>query len=221
MKLTKQKLISFLKPALTNMGYSEFKDSSTGSQGLYVKKINGMYLCLGTIISRYEDAQFSASFYLSKTTRWGSIWDDIPRNSYQRISFFLKEGERELLLNEDDHKGFDAWWDASDESNISNFLKVVEITESRFINQNTLIDEINRSKEVIRLSNLVKDTIAAIKSGKIGNNFDFLPNKEIDEVPMIWFKAAELTLKKNQEVLNKNLVKLLATDSWRQFKLNN
>jgi len=40
MKLTKAKLIKLVKPGLEKLGFTEFKDTISGAQGLFCKKIN-------------------------------------------------------------------------------------------------------------------------------------------------------------------------------------
>ena len=76
MKLTKAKLEKILTPSLESMGYTKFKDTISGFQGLYVKKISpDLFLTLGMTISRYFNDSFTGNFYLSKSTRIGSIWE--------------------------------------------------------------------------------------------------------------------------------------------------
>ena len=60
-----------------------------------------------------------------------------------------------------------------------------------------------------------------IFNNEINDNVDynFLPKKEIDDIPMVWFKAAEISLMKKDRILNKNTVERLAADSWRQKQL--
>lgn len=222
MALTKNKLIKSLKEGLVELGYVEFSDTSTGAQGLFIKKLsNSLFLSLGTTISRYLDAQFSASFYLSKTTRWGSVWGDIPKEAYKRVSHFLTQEERISLLNHEHHEGLDAWWNGFDSEEIEKFFKAVELAEKRLLQDSDLLGKIEESKEIHELSELARHAIEVVKSRKVNSELEYRPTKEIDNIPLVWFEAAETVLGKTDIKLNKNLVRHLAGDSWRQYNLNN
>lgn len=222
MKLSKAKLIKQVKPHLERLGFTEFKDTIEGTQGLFIKKINEFYyLSLGLSIHRYYDTAFTGDYYLSKTTRWGAVWGDIPDKSYERPSFLLTQDERSIYpTDEINVKGsYDIWWDGSDEQSVLDFLRVIELTESRFVNQIELINQIEHSQDVKTLSeyaNKVKDTVWFIN---LKDSYSFLPSKEIDDIPMSWFMASEVLLKKNNGILNSNTVKQLAGDAFRQYKL--
>jgi len=221
MKLTKAKLIKSVKPKIESMGFTEFKDTIEASQGLFVKVLaNGLYLVLGLTISRFYDSMFTGNYYLSKTTRIGSTWGDIPKESYERVSAFLTKDERGKFLDEKYKEGIDGWWDGSNQDNIDNFLKVIELTQQRFIIQPELLKKIEESKEILELSLLAEMVKQIVSSNQVSAKFDFQPEKEIDGIPFIWFKAAEIALKNRGGILNKNTVKFLAADAWRQSKLN-
>ncbi len=223
MKLTKSRLLRKVKSPIEELGYREFRDTTFGTSGFFAKRIDGYYLTLGLEISRYFDQHFSASYYFSKTTRWGSIWGDIPRESYRRISHFLTCEERTELLRSEftgsDTK--DAWWDGFDDDDLTNFIRCLNVSEDRLIdNQDIRIkvaDSIEvqqmemASKEVIRLYEL-KDLSAF--AGK------YVPDKEVDHVPIKWFKAAEVYIRESAGVLNKNTVRILAIDSFRINELD-
>lgn len=136
MKLSKAKLIKMVKASLEDLGYTEFKESTGGSQGLFVKDLGrGFYLTLGLTIHRYYDSAFTGDFYLSKTTRFASLWGDIPRESYERPSFLLTDEERSVYLEDEINvkAARDIWWDGSDENSVLDFLRVIEVTEPRFV----------------------------------------------------------------------------------------
>lgn len=220
MKLRKAKLIKNIQGALTKLGYLEFKDTLTGASGLFIKQVqNGLYLTLGLEISNYYDSKFSASYYLSKTTRWGSVWGDIPKESYERIGHFLTKEERLRYLDKDHNKGkiTDAWWNGNEDSSIKSFLEVVKITEKRFLKQEGLLSAIENSSEIRELADYASSVIKMIDSG--GSNitdYKFVPPKPIDDIPIEWFEAAENVIFNNSGILNANTVKLLAADAWRQ-----
>ncbi|MDB4918756.1 hypothetical protein [Mucilaginibacter sp.] len=220
MKLIKNKLIRITKNGLEELGYREIKDTITPAQGLYIKLVeNDLYLTLGLTISRYYDSMFTASFYISKTTIWARYGGDIPKNSYQRIGNFLTTEERGILLNEEHSKEGvkDAWWNEKDEKAIKYFLETVRITESRFLGQPDLFFNIQNSKDVNELDKLAKMVIDEVDSDNInGYNYQFIPKKSIDDIPMDWFKTAERVIMAEKAILNINTVKALAADAWRQ-----
>ncbi len=55
----------------------------------------------------------------------------------------------------------------------------------------------------------------------INDNYEFIPVKEIDDIPMKWFMAAEKALRSSNGIVNKNAVKYLALDAFIQHSLNN
>jgi hypothetical protein len=225
MSLTKSKLLKHTKSELSKLGYIQLEDASIGSDGLYAKLIaDNLFLTLGLVISRYYDTKFTASFYLSKTTIWSALWGDIPKDSYKRISVFLTKEERRTFLSEEYTKEgiVDGWWDDSADS-ISDFISTVKITESRFVDQADLVDRIENSEEVNKLQYLSSQVIKEIVSDKDEEAFTyhFIPEKNIFNIPLIWFRAAERVLSTEKAILNANTVKRLAADAWRQEFIKN
>ena len=219
MKLSKAKLIKKTKDKLNALGYYEVKDTITVANGLYIKLIEkDWFLTLGLTISNYYDSKFTASFYLSKTTIWGAVWGDIPKESYQRVGHFLTKEERYELLSEEYTKDgvTDAWWDGNDEQSIANFINTVEITEKRFLGQPDLLTKIENSLKVQELQMLSKLVMNELKKSNLEEfSYSFIPSKSIDDIPIEWFKASERVLAKNGAILNPNTVKRLAGDAWR------
>jgi len=220
MRITKKKLIIITKAGIENLGYKEIQDTITVAQGLYIKLIeNGLYLSIGLTISRYHDSMFTASFYLSKTTNWATYGGDIPKQSYQRVGHLLTKEERNILLDEKYTKDGinDAWWNAQNQKEVNNFIKTLNITEKRFLNQANLMIDIQNSKDVNELGKLAKMVIHKVDHDNIDKfNYQFIPKKPIDNIPIEWFKAAEIVIKSENAVLNINTVKLLAADAYRQ-----
>jgi hypothetical protein len=222
MKLSKAKLIKMVKTRLEDLGYTEFKESTGGSQGFFVKYLgNGFYLTLGLTIHRYYDSAFTGDFYLSKTTRWAAVWGDIPRESFQRPSFLLTDAERSVYLEDEINvKGArDIWWDGSNEDSVLDFLRVIEVTEPRFVNQPGLFQIIEQSQGVKTLADYSEAVRRKVALNDIGGSFSFLPTKEVDMIPIVWFKAAEKVLIERKGVLNANTVRLLAADAYRQNRI--
>ena len=211
MKLTKASLIKRVKPGLSLLGYTWFKDTITGCDGLFVKQIpNNLFLSIGMIIHRFYDDKYTCDYYLSTTTCLNCLWGDIPNRSSKRPGELLSDEEIYPLKNHD------LWW-SGDEST-ENFISVIKHTEAKIINDHMLIDEIKKSKDVQMLSMLAKRTIS--RKDKLPNmDYHFIPNREIDDIPMEWFKAAESVLADIEDDVTLHQVKRLAGDAFRQNKL--
>lgn len=222
MKITKGILIKQMKSGLEKLGYMEFKDSILGTQGLFVKRLpNGLFISLGLIIHRYFENAYTGAFYLSKTTRWSSVWGDIPKESYKRPGHFLTISERSAYANSNVIEGDspDIWWTNLDEKSKHDFIRVIEITEPRFVNQHNLIQKIEQSREIQALSEYSKKVREIVLQNGIDRKFNFKHIKEIDQTPVEWFYAAEVVLKEGNSTINHNIINVLATDSYRQFVL--
>ena len=224
MKLTKQKLNKLISQDIVNLGYKEFKDSTTGAHGLYVKAIENtdLFITLGMIIHRYYDFAFTFAFYFSKTTRWSSLWGDIPKASYVRPGCLLGADELNQFFKDERNpaNNKDLWWNEYNDKIKQDIIKIINITEMRLVNNFELRNLINSSTEVRLLRQLSDDTIRVFKERNLNSVFDFQPNKPIDNTPLEWFKAAEIALLLNKEDLNSNTVKQLGTDAYRQFSIN-
>lgn len=220
MKLKKAVLCKHLYGYLKNKGYELFSDSNIGADVLFIKRIDkSLFLSLGVVISRLYDARFTASFYLSKTTRWGSLWGDIPKESYRRIGEFLSDHERKRFLDSE-HSAIgviDSWWGITD-NDFDSFFEVVNIAEQRFLKQKDLRNKIEESKEIKELATLSSLVLLMIEGNEInGGKYDYIPPKSKSDIDQKWFKAAEEAIKKTNGILNKNTVLLLAADAWRQW----
>lgn len=217
MKLTKVKLIQAIKPGLEKLGYLYLKDSISGAQGLFGKKItNEMYLTLGLTIHRFYDDAFTGSFYLSKTTEWAACYGDIPKECYKRPGYFLSKEELDSM----NQKAPDIWWSGLNEESVASFINLIQKTESLFLSQDGLIEKIENSTDVdilYKRSLWVKRFVA----NKIPDiQYNFLPQKNIDNIPIDWFKAAEIVLAECEAPLKKQAVKNLAADAYRQYLLD-
>lgn len=223
MKLTKAKLTSKVKAPLEILGYTFFKESISGAQGFFSKKLeNGFYLTLGLTIHRYMESDFTGDFYYSKTTRWSSVWGDIPKESYERPGFLMSTEERKVYFDTENEKLRDYWWHGFNDSSVASFIEVIKLTESRLYKDPLLTQKIEDSLSVSQLKNYadeVKKFVISIE--KLNLSYSYLPDKEIDGIPIQWFKASEYILKMHEGILNKNTVKALASDSFIQNILDN
>ncbi len=220
MKLTKRKLIQLTQKQLSLLGYHYVVDTITTAQGLYLKRTSdSLFLSLGLTISKYYDSMFTASYYLSTTTNWAAVWGDIPNRSYVRIGHFLTQEEREFLLDKQQiEPGIrDAWWDANNIDNLDCFFNAVSITESRFISQPNLTNDIIKSAEVIEMNELARRTMLIVGSDSHRNDIcKFTPLKPVDNIAIDWFKAAEQAIVEMGSILNENTVKRVAADAYRR-----
>lgn len=213
MKLTKAKLIKRVKPGLELLGYYWFKDSITGCDGLFVKKLpNNFYLSLGMIIHRFYEDCYTCDYYLSLTTCINSIWGDIPMLSSRRPGELLTDEEISPAHNHD------IWW--SGETSVENFLSVIRVTEARFIDNLELLNDIKKSKDVNTLYKLADETIKIVDN--LPNiTYSYAPKKDVDNIPQKWFWAAETVLKSYEDETNNHRVRRLAADAYRQYVLSN
>jgi hypothetical protein len=220
MKLTKGKLIQLTKKGLVELGYQLFKDTLSGAQGLYGKRIDdNLYLTLGLTIHRYYDFKFTGSFNLSQNTIWSACWGDMPRELYERVPFFLLKEERAKLLGENNYKNEaqDGWWDLENSDSVGKFLEAVKITEGRFLNQLGLTENIRNSSDIKELKRLSKEVLDNVDDFNDHRSiYKFIPMKPIDDIPLTWFKVAENVIKNQRGILNINTVKRLAADAYRQ-----
>lgn len=225
MKLSKKTLIRLVKPQLIAMGFTEFKDSIFGTSGLFINKVDhGLYLSLGMNIHRFYESLFTCDLFFSRTTRIYSCWGDIPRNCCMRPGYLLNNDEL-LKYSKGEDMAPDIWWDASNEDDINNFFKVLNLTIPRHTANNLLINLLYESDDLTRLCELSSLVIEMIRCGELDDHYpySFIPCREIDNIPMKWFCAAEIILRKeriNETKYLSNLVKQLAADAYRQFRLN-
>jgi hypothetical protein len=182
-----------------------------------VKKLtNGLFLFLGVIFSKHEKGKFTGHFYLSKITVFSAVWDDIPQNSYKRISAFLKEDERLLFLSKEYCKPgmVDGWWNIDNDKSIVNFMNSVSLAETRFLNQDNLFENVQNSIEVRNLDELSENVIAKV----IDDKKDIVRLLEVQKnmINIVWFESAESVLSAADLNVTEQLIKRLASDAWRK-----
>ena len=224
MKLNKRILNKLVGPHVIARGFTEFKDSICGTSGLFVKQVdNGLYLSLGLNIHRFYDSMFTCDLYLSRTTRIYSCWGDIPSACCTRLGQLLNSDEL-LKFSSDNECVRDLWWDASNGNEISRFFEVLDIAIARHIANDLLIASLQKSEDLTKLCKQASSVIEMIRCGSLDSQYSyhFIPDREIDGIPMEWFCAAEIVLRKDKIIETKylsNLVKQLAADAYRQYVL--
>lgn len=210
-----------MRQDLESLAYKFFEDAK--SDGLFCKqKGEGNYLSLGLTIHRFYDTMFTADFYLALCTRWGTTWGNIPKDSCERSGIFLDRAERQKFLSEEytEEGVIDAWWNADDAVGVKNFIEVIKITEERFVNQPTLKRRIRESTDAVTLGRLAEKTMQLVKESQFDVELKFQPRNILKKVPGIWYRTAELVLRKSESILNEKTVKILAEDAWRMNVLN-
>ncbi|MNK15618.1 hypothetical protein D3C87_337650 [compost metagenome] len=206
-----------LNQYLADIKFISIPNVNSVADCLFVKKLtNGLFLFLGVIFSKYEKGKFTGNFYLSKVTIFSAVWDDIPPNSYKRVSIFLKEEERSLFLHEDYcKKGMvDGWWNIDYNDSIMNFKNAVNLVETRFLNQDNLFESIQNSVELRNLDELSENVIIKIIGSKGDEDklLDVIKNK----INSKWFEVAKSVLSHAGENVTEPLIKRLASDAWRK-----
>ena len=99
---------------------------------------------------------------------------------------------------------------------------MVAMTEPRFLAQPGLIEKVLNSIGFATDSERI-DKIKELMLNKSEDDYDFklIPNREIDGIPMDWFKTAEKVMNDTSyPYMNKRAVKVLASDAYHQFFLD-
>ncbi|MBL9039372.1 MAG: hypothetical protein JNG84_12715 [Archangium sp.] len=220
--LTRAELEAHLGPALTELGYTTFPSSFDDAPGVFAKRVGGgLVLTLG--LTRSDDGtRFTGSYFLSKSTRWGAVWGDIPVESLERVAARLTGDERRRLLESEYHSEAvrDGWWDGRAESSGRSFSTAVALTESRFLAQADLALRVQKSVELHELAESAWAVSELVKRPQGPGPFPyrFTPGRAVDRVGREWFQAAERVLVERGAPSSKT-VTALALDAWRLQQL--
>lgn len=217
---------------MSNLGYVEFDDSMISDANLFVKPEGDLFLTIGFTIHRCYDDAFTCSYYLSRTTRWAACSGDIPYSmTYVRPGKLMSPEERMNITVDENCKNnpliTDMWWNAFDhEGNYDNeslesFIAAIRLTENRVAMQPEVIEKIYASTLLETIYNDVNSTIELSISEDYGNDFAYIPKREVKGVPMKWFKAAEVVLRSRlaPKDITAYAVKFLAADAFRVYSM--
>lgn len=220
MTLKKKKLIQAVKPYLEELGYTSFIESQSMSSGLFCKYLgDNLFLTIGLEIHRYYDCRYTCSFYYSRTTDWAQLEGDTPKNCLQRIGELLSQDEITRYYGADSTV-YDLWWDSLDLDTIEDFIKTIKMTAPRIISDTSLRLAIENSKTISRAVHLSKIICRIARNGTIPcTSFDYLPTREVDKIPMIWYMAAEFVRREEGEKLSPNYVLCNAAEAYRRYLL--
>ena len=218
MKVTRKQLFKKLVPFFEGMGYTYFKDTISPACGLFAKKIDdNIYVCIGIDTSNLFENAFDCNYYMGQSLTYALLYEGI-RDAYLRSWQLFSEGE----LNKYRSIGAfseDFWWLSDDVNSIKSFKDAVQLTEPRFINNLGLRERIATNEEAKHQHDLTTKVRTLVQSGVPDFETKFVPEKEKDGIPLIWFTAAEY-VQKDEGYFNKNTVFRLTADAYRQYVLD-
>jgi hypothetical protein len=219
MKLNKRDLIKALRPGFEAMGYHYFKDSISGAQGLFGKKIaKDLYLQAALTIHRFYDDQFTVDLCFTNTTCIYHSGLDIPDCSDIRPCQLLSVEERIKYYHCDKN---DCWWSLYGSEDIrSVVVEVLSIVEPRLVNNSDLLRRIRESIHLQTEELLEKWIIDNYTQKLFLSNLKYTPDRPLDDIPLDWFRASEtiLLFLFNETAFPK--VRCLASDSFRRYTLD-
>jgi hypothetical protein len=218
MKVTRKQLFKKLVPFFEGMGYTYFKDTISPACGLFAKKIDdNIYVCIGIDTSNLFENAFDCNYYMGQSLTYALLYEGI-RDAYLRSWQLFSEGE----LNKYRSIGAfseDFWWHSGDVNSIKSFKDAVQLTEPRFINNLGLRERIATNEEAKHQHDLTTKVRTLVQSGVPDFETKFVPEKEKDGIPLIWFTDAEY-VQKDEGYFNKNTVFRLTADAYRQYVLD-
>jgi len=208
--MTTKRFRALIERKLEALGYSKVWGKTWGAVLLTYKRVDPYILCLGVETSRLYDSKFTASFYLSRSFKWGYMGKDFPRNAYERIGSFLDPAQRQALLEERYSQPgvVDAWWDWSREGDLDKFEETLKITEGRFLSQDGLLEALANSSSVARSEALVDATLAGLSE-------ETDTSKEAELISALKEEAITVLKEMQPENANDKLAQVLADDAFR------
>lgn len=220
MKVTRKQLFKKLIPFFEEeMGYTYFKDSISVAKGLFAKKIDSnIYISIGINTSDFFCNTFTCDLYMAQSLDFASIYKGMANDAYVRPGELLTENEL-VMLRGNESKTTDIWWHSDDADSIESFKKAVQLAGSRFENNFELRERISSNEGAKHIHELTVKVKDLVKNGVPNIETQFVPEKEKDGIPLIWFIAAEY-VQKGEKHFNKHTVLSLAADAYRQYVLD-
>jgi hypothetical protein len=218
MKVTRKQLFKELVPFFEGMGYTYFKDTISPACGLFAKKIDdNIYVCIGIDTSNLFENAFDCNYYMGQSLTYALLYEGI-RDAYMRSWQLLSEEELKKYRSMGAFSE-DFWWHSDDVNSIETFKDAVRLSEPRFINNFDLRKRVVANEEAKHQQDLSTKVRMLIKNGVPDIKTLFIPEKEKDGIPLIWFAAAEY-VQKDEKYFNKNTVFRLTADAYRQHILD-
>lgn len=217
MKVTRKQLFAKIIPFFEEIGYKYFKDTILVGTGIFIKKIDErIFVCIGIETSNLYENAFDCNYYMGQALTYALIHEGI-RDAYVRSWESLSEAELDKYRSTGAiSESF--WWHSDDVNSIEAFKEVVRLTEPRFINNMELRKRVAANKAAKYDFELTKKIRMLVKKGVPDFELKYVPEKEKDGIPLIWFAAAEYVYKDEDDYC-KNAVYLLAADAYRQYVL--
>lgn len=218
MKLKKNDLIKALRPGFETLGYHFFKDSITGAQGLFGKKVSDdMYLQVALNIHRFYEDAFTVDLCFTNATHLFDDREDIPIGCNVRPGQLLSTKERIKYYQAN---VCDYWWSLYNEDIRPAFFDMLSLVEHRLINNSQLVSAI---RESIRLKSEVlceQWVIECFFHKQFASDIKYTPGTPKDNIPLDWFRAAETLLLTLIEETSFTKVCSLASESFRRYTLD-
>ena len=219
MKVTRKQLFKKLIPFFEEeMGYTYFKDTISAASGLFAKKIDdSIFLSIGITTSNLFENSFTCDYFMAQSLRYACLFNGIE-DAFLAPVQLLSEEE----LNKYRSKGVLSelnWWYSDDTYSIESFKESVRITEPRLLNNYELRERVAINEDTKHQHYLTTKVRMLVQSRVPVFETQFVPEKEKDGIPLIWFTAAEY-VQKDEEYFNKNLIFSLAADAYRQYILD-
>lgn len=217
MKIKKNYLIKALRPGFGAIGYHFFKDSISGAQGLFGKKVSDdLYLQAALNIHRFYDDAFTVDLCFKNVTRLFDRRADIPRWCIIRPGELLSTEERLKYFHVD---VLDYWWSLNDDIRPS-FFDVISLVEQRLVNNSDLTSKIRESIRLKSCELYEKWVIEYYIQKQFPNDLQYTPDKPKDDIPLDWFRASETLLLTLFDETSFAQVCAVASESFRRYTLD-
>lgn len=218
---SKKKLLKEINKGLLCLGYIETPVKTGTFESLHYKQAKNLVLTLALELSKNYNDRFTASFYLAPSFelpyyRYGPIFEI----AYQRIGRFMTSDERSLLLKPEFYRPnvIDAWWVGFNQESVSCFLKAVELSEPRFIAQQSLFEVVDSSTDAREWTDMLKEVFELVNTLYVApSTLCHQPKRYSNCVPTSYYWAAELVLAKKlgDNKISCHGVQRVAIDAWR------
>jgi len=219
MKVTRKQLYKQLIPFFEDLGYTYFKDTISAASGLFAKKIdNNLYVSIGITTSNLYYNSFTCNMYMAQSLDFGLMYKGILMQCFPRPGNYLTEEEL-ISFRGTESKLTDIWWQSDDINSIESFKMAVRLAEPRFVNNLELRKKIINNEGAIHQHNLTNRVKMLVKKGIPKFETQFVPEKEKDGIPLIWFETAEFVQKEVDDLFKMSVLSL-AADSYRQYILD-
>ena len=218
MKVTRKQLFKKLTPFFEELGYTYFKNSIFRDTGLFAKKIDdNVYVCIGIDTSNLFENSFDCNYYMGQSLTYARMYDGI-RDAYPRSTDLLSEEELNKYLSNGTLSEL-YWWHSDDANSIESFKEEVRLTEQRFISNLELRERVAANEEAKNDHELTVKVRKLVQNGVPDFETKFVPEKEMDGIPLVWFAAAEYVAR-HEKYFGKYAVLWLAADAYRQYVLD-